>query len=441
MAYSASSLSMKFDFLRYHSCGMIRLKTRKKWWKSLVILVLCLFALDYFFNIFGVFLILRSTKFDASIYPVEGDIVPLMRSVWRGEKPVVSPVVHPKVTLLREPVCPSAEIRLLIVIKSASEHSDRREVIRRTWGFEKRFSDVEIRTIFAVGSSSNIYVRNAVDKEADEFRDLLYADFVDTYYNNTLKTLTGIRWAANACPSEYVLFVDDDYYVSVKNLLSFLRHPDEYPEGAIREKKETLKAREAMRAVVNKNRRLSSFVESNSEESTRSGSLGFRELNSRNLLLASDLIAKQSVEDSRSIALSENIFLSEGFYVGYLFSDSVPKRSVWNKWYVSLEEYPFYSFPTYITAGAILMDHATVVRMHLGTLFTKLFRFDDPYLGIVAKKAKVMPRHSDYFLFDRHSFYDLLFGVRFEHVIASHGYGEGKDLIRTWEEAKKNGHA
>ncbi len=73
-----------------------------------------------------------------------------------------------------------------------------------------------------------------IEKESALFGDLVQGDFHDNYYNNTLKTMAGLRWAAEMCPtSRFYLFVDDDYYVSPRNLLRFLRNPVHYPRYGI----------------------------------------------------------------------------------------------------------------------------------------------------------------------------------------------------------------
>jgi beta-1,3-galactosyltransferase / beta-1,3-N-acetylglucosaminyltransferase len=41
--------------------------------------------------------------------------------------------------------------RLVFIVKSAMENFNRRNAIRNSWGFEKRFSDVIVRTIFTLG--------------------------------------------------------------------------------------------------------------------------------------------------------------------------------------------------------------------------------------------------------------------------------------------------
>jgi hypothetical protein len=228
-----------------------------------------------------------------------------------------------------------------------------------------------------------------------------------------------MRWAVASCPqAQFTLFVDDDYYVSTKNLLRFIRHPNNYPQGALLEEKETVKAREAMRNAALKK-------------------TGQRELAS----VADSNVELDYVKESLKWFSESDLKNDKGFYVGFLFGSSVPKRSSLSKWFVTLDEYPFFRFPPYITAGAILLDRSTLLRLYAGTLYTKLFRFDDPFLGIVAMKVGVRPTHSDYFVFDPSSMYNALYGPAFEYVVASHGFRDADRMRRTWEGAKSAGHA
>ncbi|KAH8289546.1 hypothetical protein KR054_007132 [Drosophila jambulina] len=111
--------------------------------------------------------------------------------------------------------------RLTLLIKSAVGNVRRREAIRRTWGYEGRFSDVHLRRVFVLGNAGE--AEKDVAWESREHGDILQADFVDAYFNNTLKTMLGMRWASEQFNrSDFYMFVDDDYYVSTKNVLRFL---------------------------------------------------------------------------------------------------------------------------------------------------------------------------------------------------------------------------
>ncbi|XP_037947598.1 beta-1,3-galactosyltransferase brn-like [Teleopsis dalmanni] len=112
---------------------------------------------------------------------------------------------------------------ITFLIKSAPGNIKQRKAIRRTWGFEERFSDVIVRRIFLIGLTTNS-LQAEINVEAKNYNDIVQADFIDAYFNNTIKTMMGMRWAKEHCHSQYYMFVDDDYYVSLKNVLQFCRN-------------------------------------------------------------------------------------------------------------------------------------------------------------------------------------------------------------------------
>ncbi|XP_068154570.1 beta-1,3-galactosyltransferase brn [Drosophila tropicalis] len=151
---------------------------------------------------------------------------PLNESLTKKSLGVVPPPVY-SYKFLRMPAFMQEEepTRLTILVKSAIGHVKQRAAIRKTWGYESRFSDVQIRRVFLLGmpGSDEAKTKNDIAKEAKQYGDIVHGDFADTYFNNTIKTTMGIRWAReNYDRSDFYLFVDDDYYVSIKNVLRFL---------------------------------------------------------------------------------------------------------------------------------------------------------------------------------------------------------------------------
>lgn len=94
-------------------------------------------------------------------------------------------------------------------------------------------------------------------------------------------------------------------------------------------------------------------------------------------------------------------------------------------------------WPPYVTAGAYVLSHATLVKFHYGSYYTKMFRFDDIYLGLLAKKLNISPLHCEYIYFYKKS-YSL---SNYKYVIASHGYDNSKKLYNVWNEQKSYGNA
>ncbi|KAI1305250.1 Beta-1,3-galactosyltransferase brn [Halotydeus destructor] len=267
------------------------------------------------------------------------------------------------------------KLNLVLMVKSALTHRERRDSIRELWGSETRFIDVAVRRVFVVGSCNSLEsgqsrdkCQDSIDEESEFNKDIVQADFLDTYYNNTIKTMVGMKWIVNHCSNaEFALFVDDDYYVSMKNLLKFLRNP-----------------------------------------------FGTSE-------------APQKVSPDFDGRL----------FSGYVFWNSSPMRHKTSKWYISLEDYRYSSYPPYVTAGAFVLSNEAIKDFYYASLYTQHFKFDDIYLGILAKKVNLVPHHNENFYYWKKS-YD---SDEYKDVIASHGFGDVKELTSVWMQQKSLGHA
>jgi len=113
---------------------------------------------------------------------------------------------------------------VLFMVKSAFENRQRRDVIRHTWGNETYHynNGIDIRTVFTLGLSSNDSKSN-IREEFDIYGDIIQANFIDRYFNNTLKTISNINWASKYCQrAKYVVLLDDDFFVNPQNLIKML---------------------------------------------------------------------------------------------------------------------------------------------------------------------------------------------------------------------------
>ena len=114
----------------------------------------------------------------------------------------------------------SADLLIALVISSA-DNFETRENIRSKW-----FNLIEypkIRRIFLVGLSQSQSINEKIEAESNQFNDIVQGMFIDSYYNLTLKTLTGFRWASIYCSNSiFTLKVDDDVLVNSNKLISYL---------------------------------------------------------------------------------------------------------------------------------------------------------------------------------------------------------------------------
>lgn len=318
----------------------------------------------------------------------------------------------------------NSPITLLLVIKSATCNFLQRIIIRQTWGNEQRFSDVKIRTVFMLGECSSIDCPNEhhpttttimftrksqkfikifnqnqtidcqrlIDIENQFYRDIVQADFIDSYYNNTKKTMSSLQWTAKNCNQvPFILFVDDDYYISIKNLLKFSRNY------------------------------LRFIMEPTTEQFDDS-----------------DLSDNQDIQQAQVDWLQHRQQYDGRLYVGYLFPNSHPLRHLTSKWYISLNEYEWNQYPPYITGGCFLVNNQTLIDLYYSSLYSESFKYDDVYLGILAYRMNI--KLID--LKQQISFYSLKYDwKKFSKLIGSHGFHDPNHLWQIWNEQKSLGYA
>ncbi|XP_034386763.1 N-acetyllactosaminide beta-1,3-N-acetylglucosaminyltransferase 3-like [Cyclopterus lumpus] len=122
----------------------------------------------------------------------------------------------------------SAEIFLLLVIKSSPVNYDRREVLRKTWAKERLHNGVWIRRIFISGTMDTGFEKKRLNKllelEQREYNDILQWDFKEQFYNLTLKQILFLEWMERNCPNaRFLLNGDDDVFANTNNMVEYLQ--------------------------------------------------------------------------------------------------------------------------------------------------------------------------------------------------------------------------
>ncbi|KAH8369023.1 hypothetical protein KR200_004081 [Drosophila serrata] len=125
-------------------------------------------------------------------------------------------------------ICPKGGefIKLMVLISSAMSHDAARMSIRQTWMHYGSRRDVGMA--FVLGRGTNETLNKALTQENFIYGDLIRGNFIDSYNNLTLKTISTLEWADLHCPkAKYVLKTDDDMFINVPKLLAFLdKHKD-----------------------------------------------------------------------------------------------------------------------------------------------------------------------------------------------------------------------
>uniref|UniRef100_A0A673AQJ1 Hexosyltransferase n=1 Tax=Sphaeramia orbicularis TaxID=375764 RepID=A0A673AQJ1_9TELE len=122
----------------------------------------------------------------------------------------------------------SAEVFLLLVIKSSPGNYDRREVLRKTWAEERRHKGVWIRRVFVTGTTGTVFEKERLNHllmlENREYEDILQWDFNDSFFNLTLKQILFLEWMETNCPrSRFLLNGDDDVFANTDNMVEYLQ--------------------------------------------------------------------------------------------------------------------------------------------------------------------------------------------------------------------------
>ncbi|XP_969838.2 beta-1,3-galactosyltransferase 5 [Tribolium castaneum] len=132
-------------------------------------------------------------------------------------------------TILNKPCNGSSPI-LLVLVHSNPKHFATRKVLRTTWGK----NSLQVKVLFMLGLVKSHRLKVQIEKENEEFGDLIQGSFLDTYRNMTYKHVMVFKYAIYHCPqAKYILKTDDDIFVNMPLMLNFLTE-DLLPFGGSR---------------------------------------------------------------------------------------------------------------------------------------------------------------------------------------------------------------
>lgn len=110
---------------------------------------------------------------------------------------------------------------LVLLVTTTHQQQKVRMAIRTTWGKEQLIHGKRVVTFFLLGTSPN--PKDLISEEFATYKDFIQKDFLDTYYNLTLKTLMGLEWITQYCPqTHYVMKTDTDMFVNPFYLVELL---------------------------------------------------------------------------------------------------------------------------------------------------------------------------------------------------------------------------
>ncbi|BFZ06383.1 hypothetical protein BsWGS_09422 [Bradybaena similaris] len=127
--------------------------------------------------------------------------------------------------------CFDRDIELAICVVISHDNYAGRSIIRRTWGTYAQDPKNKAVLVFFVGSGDKEpgavrrgLRRSRIQEEASVYGDILQEDYIDSYRNLSLKSVSLLKWVKSFCPNtKYILKVDDDMYVNIPFLMKILQ--------------------------------------------------------------------------------------------------------------------------------------------------------------------------------------------------------------------------
>lgn len=122
-------------------------------------------------------------------------------------------------------LCTSVKnLTLIVTAYTAPPNFDRRQIMRRSWLNDSNYLGLAtVRVVWLLGTTSNATLQKELEKEMEEYGDLLQGDFVDHYVNLTHKGAMGFKWVSERCRNaQIVLKADDDMILNMKQLFTHI---------------------------------------------------------------------------------------------------------------------------------------------------------------------------------------------------------------------------
>ena len=123
-----------------------------------------------------------------------------------------------------ESICKSTKsLFYVIYVESAPNNFVKRTQIRETWGYKNMLRDKSGKVVFLLGTTKDTDVQEGIEEESKLYRDIVQLDFVDSYFNLTVKSVMALKWVKDFCyNAEFAMKADDDTLVNLPGLVRFL---------------------------------------------------------------------------------------------------------------------------------------------------------------------------------------------------------------------------
>lgn len=130
-----------------------------------------------------------------------------------------------------EPKC-KPNLLFIILVTTRPGNFANRVAIRLAWGrmdtilnsrTRQENPDFTWMSIFSVGLAMTPKIGRLVSLESDKYEDILRLPYKDSYKNLPNKTMNSLEWIGENCQPKFVLKTDDDCFINIFEMLSWLQ--------------------------------------------------------------------------------------------------------------------------------------------------------------------------------------------------------------------------
>ena len=119
------------------------------------------------------------------------------------------------------------DIFLVIFVNTAPGNFLKRMYMRNTFGKETAWplaSNESMRMVFSIGATKDMRLQAQIYQESEMFGDIVQEDFIDHYWNMTLKSIMGFKWVTIYCQrATFVMKMDDDVLLNTPLIYKVLK--------------------------------------------------------------------------------------------------------------------------------------------------------------------------------------------------------------------------
>ncbi|XP_036452553.1 beta-1,3-galactosyltransferase 2-like [Colossoma macropomum] len=127
-----------------------------------------------------------------------------------------------------EDKCQERNPFLVLLITTEPQNVQARDAIRQTWGNESVAEGLGFVRLFLMGTREGLanQLQRSIEAESQQYHDIIQQNYIDSYYNLTIKTLMGMHWIATYCPgASYAMKTDSDMFINTEYLIQKLLNP------------------------------------------------------------------------------------------------------------------------------------------------------------------------------------------------------------------------